>query len=319
MKTKLSIRRFSNLALALWICVLGIAVPGPAVDEPATTEEPDPAREVSIMSRVLEESLNRSALAKDWQGIPIGTSVFEPVIKAQYIPTVGAIFSFSVNFPLKKPPAIPQVPEEKSKDREEDKDLWEKFTKEPETPLDGEALKKEIENRITHTLDKNMTQLKVDVHKLQEMTPLPPGQSAPDPSMPMGGPMPGFEGNVLDIMARTTAYDKEKVDVLRKTILNTLAQYGHRLKSLKDSERVLVVIECPKPTSASASQDPTSRAVNAYKKAFLYSQKPGGQSYFWNYNVLTPKDHYLLGVKKKDLDKEKSGESIKGSVDEMIY
>jgi len=318
MKTKLSIRRFSKLALALWICVLGIAVPVLADNEPAPTEESDPEREVLIMSRVLEESLNRSALAKDWQGIPIGTSVFEPVIKAQYIPTVGAIFSFSVSFPLKEPPPVPPAPEEKSKDREQDKDLWEKFTKEPEISLDSDALKKEIENKVTHDLQKNMTQLKVDVHKLQEMTPLPPGQSNPE-LMFLGEPMPGFEGNVPDIMARTTAYDKEKVDVLRKTILSALAQYGHRLKSLKDSERVLVVIESPKFSQASVSQDPGSKAVTEYKKALIYSQRPGGHYFFRDSNVSLSKDHYLLSLKKKDLDKEKTGESLEGSVDEMIY
>jgi len=44
-------------------------------------------------------------------------------------------------------------------------------------------------------------------------------------------------------MRRTEPYDAAKVDKLRRTILEALAEYGHRMEHLEDEERIVVVVE----------------------------------------------------------------------------
>lgn len=60
------------------------------------------AKELEIMSKVLEASLDSSGI-EDWHASSIGYSAFQSKIKREYIPTVGAIFTIDVNFPIVKP------------------------------------------------------------------------------------------------------------------------------------------------------------------------------------------------------------------------
>jgi len=91
------------------------------------TQEKSPTieQELSIMSKVLEASLD-SRLLKDWHGPWPGRSAFDSRIESDYIPTVGAIFTINVNFPVVKP-------EDESADpvssTSEPDDLWEKMSK----------------------------------------------------------------------------------------------------------------------------------------------------------------------------------------------
>jgi hypothetical protein len=80
-------------------------------------------KELKIMSKVLEASLDATA-DEDWFGQGFGYSAFESKIKSEYIPTVGAIFTINVKFPIVKP-------EVESADLEsvgaEPDDLWDRM------------------------------------------------------------------------------------------------------------------------------------------------------------------------------------------------
>jgi hypothetical protein len=89
----------------LTACGVGLALCAASAekDAAALTSDVRAARdkELQTMSKVLEESLDRSGLG-DWYSAPgvFTPSPFEGKIRFDYIPTVGAIFRIPVNFPV---------------------------------------------------------------------------------------------------------------------------------------------------------------------------------------------------------------------------
>ena len=67
-------------------------------------EEGSPSidEELKTMSNVLDASLDSSGI-EDWHASSVGYSAFESKVSGEYIPTVGAIFTINVNFPIVKP------------------------------------------------------------------------------------------------------------------------------------------------------------------------------------------------------------------------
>lgn len=190
--------------LAAWaaLCLLAVAAQAqePPTDNAAASDTSTSnmlaENELQTMARVVEDSITQSGL-KDWQGPSTDLAVFEPLTKAQYIPTVGAIFTLRVGFCIVEPQAPEQQPATQEKGNE---DLWEKHSSAAEGADPAQRGLQEI-------LSLNETVMSA---------------------------------------SRGTKYDAEKVRLLRQSIIGALAKYGCRMEHVKDSERILVVVEAPK-------------------------------------------------------------------------
>ena len=98
------------------------------------------AKELEIMSKVLEASLDSSGI-ENWHASSFGYSAFDSKIKREYIPTVGAIFTIDVNFPVAKPEEdVTKADEEASVSQ----DLWERMAKEPAIDWRSKNTREEI-------------------------------------------------------------------------------------------------------------------------------------------------------------------------------
>lgn len=293
--------------------------------------------QLRIMTKILEASIGEASIERR-----PNLSVFDSKIRTEYIPTVGAIFTIPITFPLHP------SEDEKGNGTEDvvEEDLWEHFSGASENtskaaaqavppvePLDtvdiqinvdkegrlheqAEQLYKEAERQRTKTFAlavQDMTIYRVDGGFSWELTI---GNSKP--------------------------YDPVKVSTLTRSIIETIAQYGHRLKSLQNSERILVVLEAPglrgpaKPVEVSteykgADEDLPSSAwkndVGRWNEAVLerLSDIPGPLAVFRRGKLVSPfssKEHYdrrLLAFKKSDLQQERSYDSIKGKVETTDY
>ncbi|MBN1545510.1 MAG: hypothetical protein JW902_02505, partial [Syntrophaceae bacterium] len=169
--------------------------------------------EMRIMSKVMEEELDSGDLA-DWRGISVGFSPFQPIIRTQYIPKVGAIFTIPVSFPLIEPK--PEPPEKES--ATEVKDLWEKHASESPKPSNVTVPKSIGTAGQQYKYVLGTGDLSINMPKISKMQ----------------------------------EYDSIKVQTLRQIIMEILAEYGYRMEHLGSGEKILIVIEfSPLPTSFS--------------------------------------------------------------------
>ena len=99
-----------------------------AAGQTTPTEEAKSAKEVTIMSRILEKKLS-DELKDD----VIRASMFQRGVQGFYVPDVGALFFVDVKFAVAEPPE-----EEEEKKKEERDDLWDQFEREVEgRPIRG--------------------------------------------------------------------------------------------------------------------------------------------------------------------------------------
>ena len=214
-------RPIGALALgAMWLVLASLSAA--AQDAPATEGVGAAAQaraaedELQTMTKVLEDTINEAGL-KDWQ-VPSGDlSIFSPLIRAEYIPTVGAIFTISVNFCITESAVVKEAPEPA------EQDLWKKHSSATASPL----------SVISKGLG-NPRELQIALQKQSRM-----------------------------FSAGTREYDAEKVRMFRKAIIEALAKYGHRIEHVGGSERLLVVIEAPKPAMPIEAAGGPSDAMRA--------------------------------------------------------
>jgi hypothetical protein len=285
-------------------------------------------KELKIMSKVLEASLDASNI-QEWHGYGIGYSAFESKVKSEYIPTVGAIFSINVNFPIVKPD---EKPEEAKTGSSQADDLWEqmsnpqqeewKFEQPQEIFGIGIMIGKDGENVVVKdTFDNSPASVagisegdvilevegrrvadmefrdvgdriqgpegsqvlityrdvsgsgvddeEVEVVLERERIRLNRPRTPKIPRINFGNPdqylikEEGFSGNrvrnryrtqilgdrnisISGIYSQDIEYDAAKVDLLRSTLMNAMARYGHRLSEVPDFERVLIRIKAPR-------------------------------------------------------------------------
>ena len=214
------------------------------------------------MSRVIEKMLDRSGL-EDWREIPAGFSSFNPVIGAQYIPTVGAIFTVPVNFFIVQPS---EAGDEEEPAAEAEDDLW------------AEAMNEGRGGRVStsRTFESSAERQRLGL---------------PGPAMP-AQPLRLREVSVVV----DSEYDESKVSKLRETLESALREYGRRLGYVAETERVLIIVEAPRPGGfegglpvAAGSSNPEEAAnVLLFQRVMM---SPKGRA----------KDHLLLSVDKKDL------------------
>ena len=150
-------------------------------------------------------------------------------------------------------------------------------------------------------------------------------------------------------------YDPVKVSTLTHTIIQTIALYGHRLKSIPNSERVLVVIEAramhgpdklvevstvlertgnrstQAPQTTEPKVEPKVAALLEKRRQLdetVWAQIVAGRKANSNTAILKlwdrrlrPRidDHRVLAFKKSDLQQERSYDSIKDKVETTDY
>jgi len=227
--------RINKMGLA--VCLAAAALVWAGAAPPA--EEKDPSavsrergKELRTMASVLSEVLSREDLDVGWPGLSSGVpSPFEQQrIKSEYIPTVGAIFTIPVGFPLvdhaKK---APEKAKGKESEEKKDVDLWTKHWEgRPESAAapgaPGASTVSPASQAYTYTIVRNVTTVG-------------PGEQI--------------------------AFDKEKVAKLRRALIDTLARYGSRMAHVSETERVLLVVESPADMSELLSTGPFAYSVGA--------------------------------------------------------
>ena len=398
-----------SLALAL---VLGTPL---VVAAQEANKEGSLDSELRTMSRVIEESLDESAL-RDWQGTSVGTSFFEPKVRAQYIPTVGAVFTLSVNFPIVEPEEV-----EENIDDEEPAtdDLWERVSRRrgPRNPgrrtqrnfsgvglqlrsgedgeakvhavmngtgaeeagikaddivieVDDESVENlelsEIANRIKGSegtkvhlkirrpstdgdleiLDFEVERRQISVDQSPNWTPRfgqtsselfngsrrlaeadvllrladrqlrDRGRNRRNISVQLfDDPKIVSVNGYLQRLGMGPGYDEKKVASLRETLIETVATYGHRMEHLDKSERILLVVNAPKPATL-------NRGTKYWPGAFTVSGiiAPGNTRSVHSLRLGSGSaDHMMISIDVKDLDGKRTFEELEKRVSETRY
>ncbi|MCH8332356.1 hypothetical protein IIC65_00330 [Candidatus Sumerlaeota bacterium] len=204
---------------------------------PEPNAVPEIERELSIMSKVLEDELDRKGI-EDWHRVTRGASPFEPKIKVSYVPTVGAIFNIAINFPVIDHAEEPEDEEIDEKEPEED-DLWERHSGGAEN-LPGD-IASQINVRVAEAMREAGEAVRESRSAVKEAGAylITAGGLA---NRSYNGSSPFYAG----VRQRTAeAYDAEKVERLRRALVESIASYGYRLEHLADSERILLIVEAP--------------------------------------------------------------------------
>ncbi len=300
-----AVPRFLFLALFVWM-LGGIAL----AQLPKSTKNTGLNKELEIFGSVIEDSLTQKGVVK---GLPpgagrtygiqtgapagapgfIGRSPFDWNIRCQYVPTVGVIYMIPVSFPLVNPEAEKEGPEP-SDTKEEEPDLWEKHEKGvQEGRQPGAALTPGM------------------MYGMMEM--FSPGELGPGANRSAGAPGDPFGPEMRPMGLGgppAPVYDPEAVKSLRVTLIEVLAQYGHRLEDLPEDEQILFVV-----TSSSAS------AVR-FDSVFIRSGE--GEE---GTEILLPgaaaksgsRDQYLLSINKADVTAKRAPEEIEDKLTERVF
>lgn len=237
--------------IALCAAALIATVFRPALIAAQQDEELLP-KELDILRQVLEATLDGS-IDSSFPGS--GYSVFRTKIGMEYIPTVGAIVTIPVRFPIR--PSQEEGAAEQS--AEPAGDLWDHYSKTnaKQKPEPARAPAREP--------------LVPPVPPVPPVEPVPPTPRPPSPSAgeqisivieradnDIEGLRIVTEGNVgfkWDFshgygqtlhFGGTDPYDPVKVSTLTHSVIETIARYGHRLEHLPKTERLLVIIEAPR-------------------------------------------------------------------------
>ena len=286
-------------------------------------EEPDIAaieEEMQIMAKVIEESIDDAGI-EDWKPISVAPfATFEGIVGQQghvhtrYIPTVGAIFTIPVGFPLRSTAKHTETDGTKP----DSGDLWEKHRR------SSAKYQVRFDNiRSTTDDDGNVRIISSgpvvlqDVEDSKKDKPSKPESSEQSAgisasALAFGGVQPGggggggsrgIGGSWVNIVLRE--YDAEKVAAFRERLIATIAAYGHRLEHLPPEERVLIIVESPE-----------HGFVGGFAPALAYLNDLQRSK---SAPVGTSSARYQISVHKKDLVAGASGKSIEPAITETKY
>jgi hypothetical protein len=174
--------------------------------KPITSDIKEANKELGIMARVLEASLDQSGLAP-WQPVTPGISAFDARISVEYVPSVCAIFTIPVNFPILDP--AKRLEQKEAPEQQKPDDLWEQYAREGDKQRDIWAQEPFYGMAM------------ID------------GQKRALPIVALNDETKRKE--------RLKQADEQK-ERLRGVLLETLARYGHRLKHLNTKEEKIVFI-----------------------------------------------------------------------------
>lgn len=304
--------------------------------------------QLRTMSQILESTLNEAINPRNFHLLgdtPFLGWLSGSKIRTEYVPTVGAIFTIPIRFPL-------HASGDKQLDEGEEAvepDLWRHFSSTnaddsagpvPDTfPVDPLKMrlfmeksrldegKGPLRDSTRRLLTREKSTFTEADHKMIVSTLLTNGGGA----LTLGGGEP---------------YDPVKINTLTRTIIETLARYGHRLESIPDSELILVVLEAPwplvSPNALDFSADPKGADENAQllagkkteneeevniegEKREARGRLPERSRNITRGTVLHAfysgqlHDRRLLSFKKGDLQQQRSYDSIKSNVEITDY
>ncbi len=265
--------------------------------------------EPEIFAKVLKETLDAAGLGEFVPG-PFGVrSPIETGIRADYIPTVGLIVRIPVSFPISTPSSEPASVGADS----ESKDLWEKYSKggglRSEPGRRVVELRKEIDapvriqsgpNTVVHREDVRIGALR-GIHEgkdgeLDEAAKFFVERFAPQLDIRMSG-------------LAAVPYDEARVAKLRETILDAVAKYGHRVSSLQEGERIIVLVEAPM----------SSQQMNVVVGEGEGEGEPVEVFVPLHVRMDGKKEHMLIAVPKSAVVSASTRDAIAGQVTEKRY
>lgn len=253
-------------------------VPAPAKQSfgaiEARSDEPDISaieEEIQIMAKVLEESIDNAGIG-DWKPMNIARfPTFDGAfgqfghIHTRYIPTVGVIFTVPVGFPLR---STAKYSEDEDHAEPDAADLWKKHQR--------SSAKYNVRfNKMSATTDDdgNVRIISSEPFVIRETEISKSNQGKTSTAVAIAGPngevsfggvgvggggggggggvsrgglgFGGVSGGIgsARIAVVQQEYDEEKVAALRQTLIETVAEYGHRIEHLPADERVFVIAE----------------------------------------------------------------------------
>ncbi len=207
---------------------LGMLI-GPHVIHAQDDENDGIHNQLRIMTKILEASIGKDSIDRR-----LHSSVFDSRIRAEYIPSVGAIFTIGISFPLRL-----NVKADFSDDVTAtiEVDLWQYYSHVDKNASSAAApTPSSDEQAVTTILRKLRDEVGDEEQRLKAI-------ASYMGEIPLIGVLK--RGVFNHSIGDSKPYDPVKISTLTRTIIQTIAQYGHRLKSLPNSERVLVVLEAP--------------------------------------------------------------------------
>lgn len=254
--------------------------------------------------------------------------------KVQYVPTVGAIFTIPVRIALTE---LPESEKGEAKSAPSHADLWDRFSDEPERKSLTEKL---IE--FAEELEEGMEigedgEVNIDVGSIKARVMKHLNADADG----------NFDLNI-SLGGEALEYDADALDELRVAVIETIAEYGHRMTQLPNDERIIVVLEAPKPVAESRHYRTFN--VGNWEKAFS-GDHPRGRQFGsrshgsfgthedfeellsgmklrlsgieglgrHGFGADSSRDRWLFSFNRSDLKGERSYEQLQGKVVERRY
>ncbi|GEM_PF-4144109 len=296
-------------------CVLGA---GAFAQPEGSTGGPDVWTQLTTMARVLEETLDRSALG-EWHRITPGRSAFSGRIETDYIPTIGAIFRLAVAFPLAEAPPgrEPLAPPS---------DLWEQMSEQrsppPSSPAPPRPLPRPSEPGRSASPAARPGGPEIEIERV-----IPSQPPAPEERPVLRQPPPRPPAARVRVATN-------RPERLREALVSAFATYGHRLTVVPVGERIIVVVEAQSPrplqapvwdgqrrgraTGTEERQSQPGADGTASGLILWPSDGPGGVFDLGGGGPLAI-DRYALLIRRRDLTGAFPPEGLTGKIEEHRY
>jgi hypothetical protein len=286
-------------------------------------------KEVRIMAKVLEESLDQSG-AGQWSAVSAGVSFFEPRVRAQYVPTVGAMFTVQLAFPI-----VPPKPGEDASDAEkpeEPQDLWKRFENTaagPQSPVAAVRTRDAVKAREPDGDRRVVVHKDGDGVVIDESGELKQVLGEAQKLMKEINVVIADEIRTAQLYGFQRAYDERKVADLRKAVIETVAKYAWRMENVPYDERVLVIVEAPKPRPPSTFRaSPRARVESRDGRPWVdtwlgplldLSQDTGRARIGFDLTDTGARDRLLFSFNKSDLFSETTYDDLAPKMRETAY
>lgn len=302
--------------------------------------------EIAIMQQIIKENLDRAEISRPWKRFPFEDSLLESPLRSEYIPTVGAIFTIRLSFPIKPPEKSP-VPEKTPATTPENEDLWDRFSgrkpdQKPEQPpastppsgseppqdlkdirMDANPSSKDpLPSKLSREVKKLMDNedLQKELNDLVENLRVRTEQEAMEALSEANRAIREANRRYIESLklARRDAgvvdmnYSKEDFNAVRNAVIESVARYGWRMKSVKKKERILVILEAPSQVMKDSPVTPGGEPrdlSNIDDPGVLKPSVSFGDSF----------DHLLIAIDKSDLEKEINPGDLEQLVNHIWY
>ncbi|MCC6797160.1 MAG: hypothetical protein IT366_18735 [Candidatus Hydrogenedentes bacterium] len=304
-------RKLFHYARVIVIALFLLVVYAIQVYAAAGESEPSsnsPLAEPGIFARVLKESLDSAGLGKFVSG-PFGVrSPIETGIQSDYIPTVGLLVRVPVSFPISAPAKTDSPAEAKQGHG----DLWEKYSDAGSRAGQHDRIIK-LQKKIDTRERINLNNPNAMVHREEIRIDNPENihlSVTGDELEDVGKLFVERFTPKVDIMIDgflAAPYEESRVTNLREVILDVVAQYGHRVSSVQDGERIIVVVEAPMPGNPARIMIGEEDREPSWEFAPFHARLDGTE------------ERMLIAVPKAAIASASTREAIVGQVTERRY